>query len=163
DRVRGADLSRLARHSPGLAGFDWTSYLRCSVVRMVRALRALKAAGATSRRVLGCRSHFGNAALMCAAARDAVHGIASYRDYSPGLDGCVALMKDSGVGVLDFDDCGYGLEKIAPGRYDAVMCLGVIEHIPHTPRLFLEAVNRVLAPGGVLILDTPNMAYLYNR
>jgi len=163
DAIRGADFSMLARHSPGLASFDWTSYLRCSVARMVRALHALKATGLGGARLLDCGSYFGNVALMCAAAGYAVDAIDSYREYSPALDACVGLMRASGVGVMDFADCGHQLEKVAPGRYDAVMCLGVIEHIPHTPRPFLEAVNRVLAPGGVLILDTPNMAYLYNR
>jgi len=39
----------------------------------------------------------------------------------------------------------------------------VIEHIAHTPRPLLNAIDHVLAPGGVLILDTPNIAYYYNR
>jgi SAM-dependent methyltransferase len=39
----------------------------------------------------------------------------------------------------------------------------VVEHIPHTPRPLLESIDRLLAPGGVLVMDTPNLAYLYNR
>jgi hypothetical protein len=41
--------------------------------------------------------------------------------------------------------------------------MGVIEHIPHTPRFFLEAMNRILRRGGLLIMDTPNLGYLYTR
>ena len=44
-----------------------------------------------------------------------------------------------------------------------MLCMGVIEHIPHTPRLLLDTLTRVLKPGGILILDTPNLAYLYKR
>src|SRR5688572_25656021 len=35
-RLPGLDLSPLARRSPSLAGYDWTSYLQCSQCRIVR-------------------------------------------------------------------------------------------------------------------------------
>jgi lipopolysaccharide transport system ATP-binding protein len=162
-RVAGADLSALARRSPGLAGYDWTGYLQCSVIRMVRVLRGLRASAAAGGRVLDCGAYFGNVALMCAAAGYEVDALDSYSNYAPGLDACVALMRESGVRVRDFTECGTRLEGVEDGRYDAVVCLGVIEHLPHTPRPFLEALNRVLKPGGTLIMDTPNIAYLYNR
>ena len=161
--VDGVDLSNLAERSPGLRGYDWTGYLRCSVVRLVRALRALQSSAAPSGRILDCGSYFGNASLMCALAGYAVDAIDSYREYSPALNACVDLMRSAGIRVSDFADCGLGLERIDSGRYDAVLCLGVVEHVPHTPRLLLEAVNRILKPGGVLVIDTPNIAYLYNR
>jgi hypothetical protein len=41
--------------------------------------------------------------------------------------------------------------------------MGVIEHVPHTPRVLLEPINRVLKTGGVLVMDTPNLAQLANR
>ena len=41
--------------------------------------------------------------------------------------------------------------------------MGVIEHIPHTPRPFLLALNETVKRGGWLLLDTPNLAYLYTR
>jgi SAM-dependent methyltransferase len=41
--------------------------------------------------------------------------------------------------------------------------MGVIEHIPHSPRLLLATLDRVLAPGGLLVIDTPNFVHLYNR
>ena len=39
----------------------------------------------------------------------------------------------------------------------------MIEHIPPTPRLLLGTLTAALKPGGVLVLDTPNLAYLYKR
>ena len=41
------------------------------------------------------------------------------------------------------------------GSFDAVVSLQVIEHL-HSPQEFLAECRRVLAPGGVLILATPN-------
>ena len=163
DRIAGADLSRLGEHSPGLRGYDWTGYLRCSAIRLVRALRALQTSVGSGGLVLDCGSYFGNASLMCASAGYSVEAIDSYKQYAPAFDGCVRLMQDSGIRVLDFADCGHGLAGLKENRYDAVLCLGVIEHLPHTPRPFLESINTILKPGGVLVIDTPNIAYLYNR
>jgi hypothetical protein len=41
--------------------------------------------------------------------------------------------------------------------------MGVIEHVPHTARVLLEPLNRILKPGGLLIADTPNLVQLPNR
>jgi SAM-dependent methyltransferase len=72
-------------------------------------------------------------------------------------------MEKAGVTVIDAPDMARGLAGCDQRGYDAVLCLGVIEHVPHTPRLLLETLVRRLRPGGLLIVDTPNLAYLYNR
>jgi 2-polyprenyl-3-methyl-5-hydroxy-6-metoxy-1,4-benzoquinol methylase len=159
----GVDLAPLARRSPGLRGYDWGAYLRCSVVRMTRALHALRERGVAAGRVLDFGSYFGNFSLMCAAAGYAVDALDSYQEYGEALAPFVRLLREAGAQVRDFAAEGFDLGRLPAGSYDAVLCMGVIEHIPHTPRPVLEAVRRVLKPGGVLVLDTPNLAYLYNR
>lgn len=42
--------------------------------------------------------------------------------------------------------------------YDVVVLSEVIEHVPE-PMQFLESARRLLAPGGVLIITTPNKSY----
>jgi 2-polyprenyl-3-methyl-5-hydroxy-6-metoxy-1,4-benzoquinol methylase len=113
--------------------------------------------------VLDFGAYFGNTALMCRAAGFEVEAIDAYREYQPAFDECVSLMTTRGVIVRDFAEAGLNFDHLPGGYYDAVLCLGVVEHIPHTPRLILESVDRMLKPGGFLVLDTPNIAYLYNR
>jgi methionine biosynthesis protein MetW len=60
---------------------------------------------------------------------------------------------------LDLND---GLPPFAPGEFDGVVMLEVIEHIVAAEELLGE-VNRVLKPGGFLILSTPNFAFFRNR
>lgn len=161
--TQAADLSPLCRRSPALRGYDWTAYLQCSAVRMVRVLDGLWRAGLRAGRVLDFGAYFGNTALMCRAAGFEVEAIDAYREYEPAFDQCVSLMTSRGLLVRDFADAGLDCDCTPRGHYDAVLCLGVIEHIPHTPRLLLESIDRMLKPGGLLVLDTPNIAYLYNR
>lgn len=160
--IAGVDFSPLARHSPALAGFDWRSYLRCSIARMVHAASAVRRRGVTSGRLLDYGSYFGNFSLMFARGGFSVDAIDSYRAYAPAFDGPRRVLAESGVRLLDFADLGYDLAGI-DGAYDVVLCTGVIEHIPHSPRPLLETLDRVLARGGLLIIDTPNLVHLYNR
>ena len=47
--------------------------------------------------------------------------------------------------------------------FDATLFLRVIEHIPHTPKFVLQHICAHLVRGGSLILDTPNLGYIYRR
>jgi len=50
----------------------------------------------------------------------------------------------------------------ADAAFDAAVCLEGIEHIPD-PLLLLSEFMRVLAPGGLLVLSTPNIQSYYSR
>ncbi len=163
DAVRGRDVSGLADHSPELASFDWTSYLRCSIARMAHIAAALRRRGVSGGRLLDYGSYFGNFSLMFASAGFRVDAIDSYRRYAGAFEPVRDLLRNAGVSLRDFDDDGRDLHGLEAGAYDVVLCLGVIEHVPHTPRLMLQSMTRVLKPGGCLVIDTPNHAYLYHR
>jgi SAM-dependent methyltransferase len=92
-----------------------------------------------------------------------VDAIDAFDDYRPSLDPILDLLQKRGVQTLDFGTAGRELSGLPPAGYDVVMCMGVIEHIPHTPRMLLAALVRMLRPGGILLIDTPNLAQLPNR
>jgi SAM-dependent methyltransferase len=41
--------------------------------------------------------------------------------------------------------------------FDIVFCLELIEHLPSDPVFMMREINRILKPGGILLLTTPNM------
>ena len=50
--------------------------------------------------------------------------------------------------------------EVPSGAFDAVMLLEVIEHVPlHEFDRLMDEVLRCLAPGGRLVVSTPNTAY----
>ena len=59
-------------------------------------------------------------------------------------------------------DCNEPLDFAADGAYNVVFAGEIIEHI-HDDRRFLKQIHRILAPGGVVALTTPNLFFLVNR
>lgn len=155
--IDGKDYSALEAHSPGLKGFNWANYINLSSIRMVRALRLLRRYANPGARVLDFGAYFGNCALMLAQAGYQVTALDSYDSYGACFDDNRCLLEAHGVTVRNFTDFR------PTGDYDAVVLMGVIEHVPHTPRLLLRDVHQALVPEGLMVLDTPNLAYIYNR
>jgi 2-polyprenyl-3-methyl-5-hydroxy-6-metoxy-1,4-benzoquinol methylase len=59
-------------------------------------------------------------------------------------------------------DLNAGLPQFDSGTFDGVVMLEIIEHVVAAEQLLRE-VNRVLGPGGFVILSTPNFAFVLNR
>jgi SAM-dependent methyltransferase len=66
---------------------------------------------------------------------------------------------------VDYRECDLGAERLPfpDGAFDFVTYTDVIEHHAFSPKRVLREVHRVLAPGGRVILLTPNHASIYNR
>ena len=59
---------------------------------------------------------------------------------------------------LEIDYRVGGVESL-DGPFDLVTCLEVVEHVAE-PRGFIQGLARILAPGGLLVLSTPNRTAL---
>lgn len=56
-------------------------------------------------------------------------------------------------------DC-QNMAEVPTGGYDTAVCLEVLEHIPE-PRKVLVDIERILKPGGTLILSVPHLSRIH--
>lgn len=99
------------------------------------------------RRVLdiACGEGYGAAALQQA-------GAASLTGVDVSAETCAHAARRYGINTVVGDAQKIPLKDAA---VDVVVSFETIEHLPH-PELFLDECVRVLAPGGKLIVSTPN-------
>lgn len=73
----------------------------------------------------------------------------------------VELAQENGViaSRLDIDSDVFPFED---GSFDAIFAGEIIEHL-FDPDHLLDEIYRVLRPGGILVLTTPNLASIHNR
>lgn len=120
--------------------------------RLKAQLQVLEAG--QSRLYLDCGCHAGYNAMRLAARIGTQRVVGA--DYYERL---LAGARARGLAALRCD-----INKPLPfcdGAFDIVTALDVIEHIVETA-LFVQELYRVIAPGGYLILDTPNLASWHN-
>jgi 2-polyprenyl-3-methyl-5-hydroxy-6-metoxy-1,4-benzoquinol methylase len=92
-----------------------------------------------------------------------VTAIDRYRQFGGALGSFVTDFCLSGGAVIETDG-DHEVEDLRKlGKFDAVISMAVVEHIPHTPREFLAALASHVRPRGVLAIDTPNIARYFNR
>ncbi len=157
----------LSLHCPGLKTFDWTNYLLCSMYRVDKTMGALDnlfqvTADKKARvKILDFGAWLDNFSLALALDGWAsVTACEMWMRYSPALDAFKKLLANYRVDTID----SVMITGRPQGpRYDVVLLMSVIEHIPDTPRGLLQQLYNALMPGGFLILDTPNLAYIANR
>ena len=80
----------------------------------------------------------------------AVSGIASQHE----------KMMEKSIKVLNIEKDTFPWQE---NTFELAVLTEVIEHLPHNPVVPLEEINRVLKPGGYLIITTPNAAKLHHR
>ncbi len=74
-------------------------------------------------------------------------------------EGAIATCKAEGFEATAERVEDFAERKEEQGRYDAVIMLQLIEHV-EDPALLAERVHALLRPGGVFIIETPNLGGL---
>ena len=99
---------------------------------------------------------------------DAVRDAASVLDVGAGDLRVMKKLQAAGYGgeyhTQDIGDGGpwtYGDLSEVRRQYGAILCLDVLEHLPLADGIsMLQRLTALLPPGGVLVVQTPNAAYL---
>jgi len=86
--------------------------------------------------------------FACVGVDIADYSIEELRRNAPGAEGYVMSAED--------------LSHFADGEFSAVVALHLVEHLPDPPDT-LDQIRRVLCPGGLLLLATPNPNYSLRR
>jgi SAM-dependent methyltransferase len=130
---------------------DWFgSYVRTNYLPHLRQLEP----GSAEVLEIGCNKGYLLAALQAAGFR-CLHGI----DLSPDdLKVARKLVPD-----VEFQDAdGFDYLAVRPERYDLIIVKAVLEHIPKDRVLpFLSLAAAALRPRGMLMIDVPNMDWLF--
>lgn len=92
--------------------------------------------------VAGALAHRGCSVVGVERSLDAVHGL------DPRVEVCIAP--------------NLAEANLEPASFDAVVCRHVLEHL-RDPVGSLEAMRRLLKPGGVLFLEVPNVESVQSR
>jgi 2-polyprenyl-3-methyl-5-hydroxy-6-metoxy-1,4-benzoquinol methylase len=140
-----------------------TKYLQQSTIRTLRFIELIETYQRSGNTALEIGSLFGQFSLTLQGHGFQTTCIDRYTDYNGAFDGYVDLMRKSGVNVVESSEESEVEDTEALGYFDIVCSMAVIEHIPHTPREFIRMLGRRLKLGGLLIMDTPNIARWWNR
>lgn len=139
--------------------FDFENYLYASSPRFFRAYRALAAANA--RRVCDVGGFWGVLAIALQRTGFDVTMTESLRFYGDAFAGLFDEIRGNGIGVVDYDPFEPGASL--PETFDGVTIMAVVEHYPHSLRIFLENIARLVTPEGMVYIETPNIAYWPKR
>jgi SAM-dependent methyltransferase len=151
----------------GLVDMD-TPELPRYLLTLNAATRLANASRRDGRRLTACDlgGYFGIIAAAMTKIGYATHLVDSYSTLLAGVDQSHLRRwwQTHGLTVHDIDLQAADLTLPFPDKsLDVVALEAVIEHFPHTPRLVLAEVRRVLRPDGLLLLDTPNAGALGTR
>jgi 2-polyprenyl-3-methyl-5-hydroxy-6-metoxy-1,4-benzoquinol methylase len=146
-----------------LSSYNLAAYLRCTRLRILRLHDALLRMGTRNGTILEVGSLFGCFALTLQRLGFDVTAVDRYGSYGPGFSPAIELMRRAGVRIVSTAREDEEAVLAGLGQYDGVISMAVVEHIPHTPRLFLQQLRRHVKTGGVLALDTPNLTRYWNR
>lgn len=74
-----------------------------------------------------------------------------------------AVTASKKLGYVTHVTNGYGIcEEISPESLDVIYAFDVIEHLPNIKH-FTDWLHRVLKPGGILFITTPDMSHILNK
>lgn len=151
----------IASHCAGWhpSRFDFRTYLKRSALRYYRAYRTLLREGVQS--VCDVGGMWGLFPLVLQDLGFAATMTEARGYYSQAFDPLFSAIEREGVAVVDYDP--FAADARLGETFDAVTVMAVLEHYPHSLRVFMTNVRSLMADRGLLYLEVPNIAYWPKR
>jgi 2-polyprenyl-3-methyl-5-hydroxy-6-metoxy-1,4-benzoquinol methylase len=99
-----------------------------------------------------------------------VTAVDRFVEYDESLDNQMGGYRDiidrferHGVRVQNRDIVAEGLDQADVPQYDVITCFAVIEHLHESPKRLFADMYRALRPGGLVVITTPNHAWIRTR
>jgi len=142
---------------PGV--FNMRTYLEASVIRYYTAYRAFaKMGGGLTLCDVG--GFWGVFPITLRQLGYEVTLTETLKYYGTSFEGLFDSIRAQGVKIVDYDPFKLGP---VPDQYDMVTVMAVLEHYPHSLRVFMTNMKSMMQPTGGLYLEVPNVAYWPKR
>jgi 2-polyprenyl-3-methyl-5-hydroxy-6-metoxy-1,4-benzoquinol methylase len=153
---------QISKHCVGWARgrFDFKNYLHASSIRCYLAYEQLSDLPDGSR-ICDVGGHWGVFPIVMSKLGFDSSMTEALEYYGEAFSPLFNFIRSQGVSVVDFDP--FAPKPASIGTFDAVTVMAVLEHYPHSLRVFMDNVKRMVKPGGYLYLEVPNLAFLPKR
>ena len=144
------DATKMDARSGYLGQDYFMRYFRQSITRVYHLVTALRKLGMDTGTLLEIGSLFGTFSGTLQKLGYKVTAVDRYSNFCGALDGYINDLRSVGVDVIeaDADNESEIIDRLP--QFDIVINMAVVEHIPHTPRYFLELLSATFALEGFL-------------
>ena len=157
------DTSKLSKNQGDFDKSYFTKYLRQTIIRIFHLIKMFEERGIKNAKILDIGTLLGSFAIPLQKLGHEVVAVDRFSSYDGSLDPLMKTMKEEGIKIVNVNEANESKMLSELGVFDVVISMAVIEHIPHTPRFFLENLKKRVRPNGWFVIDTPNITRFWNR
>lgn len=152
--------TEIAFHCQRYAVFDFKTYLEASSIRFYKAYCAIAEVG-ERKTVWDVGGFWSVFPLTLKKLGFDVTMTESLQYYSNSFNDLFNFIAENGVIVMDYDP--FLSNMPLKSRFDAITVLAILEHYPHSLKIFMKNIISSMKPDGKVYLEVPNIAFWPKR
>jgi len=153
--------AQIARHNIAWSSgrTDFLDYLKLSSIRFYKAYCALADFGGRS--ICDVGGFWGVWPVTAARLKYRVAMTETLKYYGDSFKPLFDQITKSGVEIFNYDP--FSEDASLPRTFDVVTVMAVLEHYPHSLRVLIGNLKRLVNPTGRIFFDVPNITYWPKR